>query len=100
MVGQASEMRADGEDGKGGGGEERDEAPSIVEAGTSIAGGDNRGRLTRDWSASLQARRTSLGVPERNVSSGGRGWAREGAGGGGDGTMRSGNGGGPGRGSR
>jgi hypothetical protein len=39
-VGQASEVRGDGEDGKGGG-EERNEAPSIVEAGTSLAGGDN-----------------------------------------------------------
>jgi hypothetical protein len=40
MVGQASDVRGDGEDGKGGG-EERNEAPSIVEAGTSLAGGDN-----------------------------------------------------------
>jgi hypothetical protein len=40
MVGQASEVRGEGEDGKG---EERNKAPSIVKAGTSLAGGDNQG---------------------------------------------------------
>ncbi len=54
-----------------GGGQERDEASSIVEAGTSLAGGDNRGRSTRDRSASLRAGRMSLGVRGRNASSGG-----------------------------
>jgi hypothetical protein len=75
-----------------GGGEECDKAPSIIEAETSHAVGDNQGRSMRNWLVSIQSGRTSLGVRGRMCRQG-EGMGERGGGQGGGNTTRLGNGG-------